>query len=81
MKALNKIVKFFGFIGIGLVTYISSYIIALTIMCTPLSLLCAVWSAIRVLPDILVRQYWLVLLVSSLPVSIIVFIIAVKNVK
>lgn len=81
MKALNKIVKFFGYIGIGIVTYISSYIIALVFMCTPLSLFCSVWSICRALPAIMVDKYWLVLLVSSLPMSVVFFIIAVKNIK
>lgn len=79
MLVLNKIYKFFGYIGIGIVTLISSYIIAFAFMCIPVSLFCSLWCCFRPLPQVLAEKYGVVLLCLSLLPAFIIFIYTLKN--
>ena len=80
MGVLNKTIKFFGYIGIGFVTLLSSYFIALAGMCIPMSLICMVWSFIRPLPEWISHSYGFILLQISVVPAILIFIHTVSNV-
>lgn len=72
MSLIGKIVKYTGFFGIGVVTLISSYFIALAGMCILMSAVCAVWSFIQPLPQYIAEHYGVLLLQSSIPLGIVI---------
>lgn len=75
----NRFIKGLGYIGIGIITLITSYIIALVGMCFPFSLVCAVWSFITPLPAYIAENYGIILLQCSIPVCMIVFSYTLKH--
>ena len=78
MSIRNKIVKALGYVGIVLLTMVSSYVIAFVGMCFPASLICAVWSFIKPLPDYIARNFGILLLQSSVPVGIFITLYVLK---
>lgn len=79
MSLLNKVIKYSGFFGIGIVTLISGYLIALAGMCIAMSLMCAVWSFIQPLPQYLAEHYGVLLLQSSIPLGVVLTVFVFIN--
>ena len=77
MKVLNLFVKIPLYAGIYFVTLISSYLVSVVITAVVLAVICAIWSFIQPLPELLSARYGEILLLSSIPACIVFFIYTV----
>lgn len=81
MRILNKIVKFFGYVGIHILTFVESYLMSLLftspIICVVLSVLNAIT---KTLPETVTERFWIMYLVMCIPLAIIFFILIVLDV-
>ena len=80
MKLWGKLVKFFGYVGIYLVTLLQCYGMSLIVSGSIMSIVCAIMSIFIVLPRLIIEKFWLVLLLGSIPIAILFFIIVVTGV-
>lgn len=74
MKRANKIAKLFFYISLTLFMIMQSYVIGLFIGGAVLSLVLAVWNVFTCIPDFVCRHYWLVYLISGIPIGLYVLI-------
>ena len=81
MKLIGKIVKYTGYFGIYLITLIESYLTGLLFISSVMTIVFAVWSFIRPLPQYVAQHYGVLYLQSAIPVGIVVFIYLVTSVR
>lgn len=77
MSLFNKFFKTILYVLIYAWTFIQSYLIGATITSIALSLIMAVTSAIRKVPNLLIERFWLVLIISSIPLGIVFFLMVI----
>ncbi len=70
MKVLNKLMKALFYAGLALWVLIQSYAIGLMAGGTVMALVLAVWSAVNKLPPAVTDSWWLIYLVSGIPVGV-----------
>ena len=70
MKALNKLMKALFYAGLALWVLIQSYAIGLMAGGAVMALALAVWSAVNKLPPAVTDRWWLIYLVSGIPVGV-----------
>ena len=73
-KILAFLVKLFGKFLAYLTTFFSCYLLSLMISGVLLSGLCLVWSIFQTLPETIATYYWLIMLFTAVPFSLIFFI-------
>ena len=74
MKGANKIAKAFFYMALTLFMIVQSYVIGLFIGGSVLSLVLAVWNIFTCIPDFVCSHYWLVYLISGIPIGLYVLI-------
>jgi hypothetical protein len=79
MKALNKLMKALFYAGLALWILIQSYAIGLMAGGAFIAPVFAVWSAINKLPPAVTDRWWLIYLVSGIPVGIYALVYMVKH--
>lgn len=77
MSLFNKFFKTILYVLIYAWAFIQSYLIGATITSIALSLIMAVTSAIRKVPNLLIERFWLVLIISSIPLGIVFFLMVI----
>ena len=81
MKALNKLFKFVGYTAVYLLTFFHCYFLSLIASGALLSIVCAVYSIVSKLPEVLTERFWLIYLTSSIPIAVIFFVIVITDVS
>lgn len=79
MKAFNSFLKLILYFLIHLITLISAYLISLFFTSPVICLSLSVWSIISTLPELVLSKFWLIYLLSSIPLGIVFFIIIEFN--
>lgn len=79
MKAVNKLFKFFGYVVVYMITFLQCYCMSLLVSGSLLSIVCAVLSIVMKLPAIFIESFWLIYLITAIPIAVIFFIIVVTN--
>lgn len=79
MLKLNSILKFFGYVYIYLITILQYYAISLLITGSVFTITCSIISMCTELPNVLVEKYWLMYLLSSIPITVVIFIAVMKR--
>lgn len=77
MSLFNKFFKTILYVLIYAWAFIQSYLIGATITSVALSLIMAVTSAIGKVPTLMIEKFWLVLIISSIPLGIIFFLMVI----
>lgn len=77
MSLFNRFFKTILYVLIYAWTLIQSYLISSAITSIALSLIMAITSAIGKVPNIMIDKFWLVLIISSIPLGIIFFLMIV----
>lgn len=77
MSLFNRFFKTIFYVLIYAWTLIQSYLISSAITSIALSLIMAITSAIGKVPNIMIDKFWLVLIISSIPLGIIFFLMIV----
>lgn len=77
MSLFNKFFKTILYVLIYAWAFIQSYLIGAIITSIALSLIMAVTSAIRKVPILLIEKFWLVLIISSIPLGIVFFLMVI----
>ena len=76
MRWLNNTVKFFGLLGVHLLTFVRSYIMSLVfsspIICVALVIISVVYKGF---PKVINERFWLFYIVMAVPLSIVFFIL------
>ena len=75
MRAINNFFKFFAMLGVHLLCLFECFLIGLACTSILFSLTMAVWSIFDCIPNIVSCHYWLVLIISSVPLTIVFFIV------
>ena len=75
MILLNKICKFFAKLFVYLLCLVQCFGISFIFTGASFSIVLSVWSIFAVLPSILLCKYYLVMLIASLPLTLIFFIV------
>lgn len=79
MKALNKLVKIIGYIGIYLLLFFADYLIAFVSSGAVMSIICSIYSFFSPLPYVASHRYGVLLLLISVLPAIIFFISSVRK--
>lgn len=69
MSVRNKFVKRLGYVMVGVITFIESYLIALVMVMLLSALVCMVWSFITPLPLYIAKYYGVLVLQGAFPIS------------
>ena len=77
MRLVNNFFKFLGYLGVYFLAFLQSYLISLICTAVIISVVLSVMSIFTLIPYIVSERYWLVYLVSSVPLAIVFFIIIV----
>lgn len=77
MSLFNRFFKTIFYVLIYAWTLIQSYLISSAITSIALSLIMAITSATGKVPNIMIDKFWLVLIISSIPLGIIFFLMIV----
>lgn len=77
MSLFNRFFKTIFYVLIYAWTLIQSYLISSAITSIALSLIMAITSAIGKVPNIMVDKFWLVLIISSIPLGIVFFLMVI----
>ena len=77
MSLFNRFFKTIFYVLIYAWTLIQSYLISSVITSIALSLIMAITSATGKVPNIMIDKFWLVLIISSIPLGIIFFLMIV----
>lgn len=77
MSLFNRFFKTIFYVLIYAWTLIQSYLISSAITSIALSLIMTITSAIGKVPNIMIDKFWLVLIISSIPLGIIFFLMIV----
>lgn len=80
MSVRNKLVKGLSYAGVFIVVAIEHYFIGLLAVGAPFTLVCAVWSFIRPLPQYVAENYGKLYLLVSIPVGLILFIYSLTHI-
>ena len=80
MKVVNKLFKFFGYVAVYMITFLNCYCMSLLVSGSLLSIVCAVLSIVMKLPTIFIESFWLIYLITAIPIAVIFFIIVVTRV-
>lgn len=81
MSASNKMIKFLGYLGIHISTFIGSYILSSFVTAPVLCFILAVFSlSMKTLPEEVTKMFGLLYLLFNLPFAIVLFIMVVKDV-
>lgn len=80
MSVRNKLVKGLSYAGVFIVVAIEHYFIGLLAVGAPFTLVCAVWSFIRPLPQYVIDNYGKLYLLVSLPVGLVLCIYTLTHV-
>lgn len=78
---MNKLLRFLGYAGVYIWTFIQTYLISFVLVQILLGFICFVVSIFRKLPDLFVTKYWAVSLISSVPLTIALFIYIVIDAR
>lgn len=70
MKVLNKLMKALFYAGLALWVLIQSYAIGLMAGGAVMALVLAIWSAVNKLPPAVTDRWWIIYLVSGIPVGV-----------
>lgn len=77
----NKVIKFFGYMGIHIYTFIGSYILSSFVTAPIVCFILAVFNlSLKTLPEGVTKMFGLMYLLFNLPFAIILFIMVVKDV-
>ena len=79
MKIVNKLFKFFGYVVVYMITFLHCYFMSLLASGSLLSIACSILSLVMKLPEILTEKFWLIYLITAIPIAVIFFIIVVTN--
>lgn len=77
MSLFNKFFKTIFYVLIYAWTLIQSYLISSAITSIALSLIMAITSATGKVPTIMIEKFWLVLIISSIPLGIVFFLMII----
>ena len=77
MSLFNKFFKTIFYVLIYAWTLIHSYLISSAITSIALSLIMAITSAIGKVPTIMIEKFWLLLIISSIPLGIVFFLMVI----
>ena len=77
MSLFNRFFKTIFYVLIYTWTLIQSYLISSAITSIALSLIMAITSAIGKVPTIMIDKFWLVLIISSIPLGIVFFLMII----
>lgn len=77
MSLFNRFFKTIFYVLIYAWTLIQSYLISSAITSIALSLIMAITSAIGKVPNIMIDKFWLVLIISSIPLGIVFFLMVI----
>lgn len=77
MSLFNRFFKTIFYVLIYAWTLIQSYLISSVITSIALSLIMAITSATGKVPNIMVDKFWLVLIISSIPLGIVFFLMII----
>lgn len=77
MSLFNKFFKTIFYVLIYAWTLIQSYLISSAITSIALSLIMAITSATGKVPTIMIEKFWLVLIISSIPLGIVFFLMVI----
>lgn len=81
MSASNKMIKFLGYLGIHISTFIGSYILSSFVTAPIVCFILAVFNlSMKTLPEGVTKMFGLLYLLFNLPFAIILFIMVVKDV-
>ena len=75
MRVVNNFFKFIAKLGVHLLCLFDCFLIGLVCTSILFSITMAVWSIFDCIPNIVSCYYWLVLIISSVPLTIIIFIV------
>jgi hypothetical protein len=81
MSAVNKTIRFFGYVGIYLITFLKCYMISLLLSGSLLSVFCTIVSFVTALPYKLVTRFWLVYLLVAIPLALFFFFLVLSDVR
>lgn len=79
MKALNKLMRALFYVGLALWILIQSYAIGLMAGGAVMALVLAVWSAVNKLPLIFTDKWYLVYLLSGIPMGLYSLVYLIKH--
>lgn len=79
MKRANDFFKFIGKLGVHLTSLITCYLLSVLYTGGGLIIVLSVISIFKALPEILRTKMWALLLLASIPLSIVFFIIVEKG--
>ena len=77
MSLFNRFFKTIFYVLIYAWTLIQSYLISSVITSIALSLIMAITSATGKVPTIMIEKFWLVLIISSIPLGIVFFLMVI----
>lgn len=80
MKFKTKFMLFLGYAAVSILTFIHCYFLSLIASGALLSIVCAVYSIVSKLPEVLTERFWLIYLTSSVPIAVIFFVIVITDV-
>ena len=81
MKIINKLVKGLFYVTVALYALFQSCLVGLLFSGSVVALVLAVWSIIKPLPNLIIDRMWLVYLVSAIPLSLLVLIHILKDLR
>lgn len=79
MRVLTKLMRALFYTGLALWILIQSYAIGLMAGGVVMALVLAVWSAINKLPPAVTDRWWLIYLVSGIPVGVYSLVYLIKH--
>lgn len=79
MSIVNKVVKFFGKLGVHLSSLLTCFGLSVVYSSWVICLVLSILSIFKILPLILLTKMWLVFLIACVPLTIIFFIIVEKG--
>ena len=77
MSLFNRFFKTIFYVLIYAWTLIQSYLISSAITSIALSLIMAITSAIGKVPTIMIEKFWLILIISSIPLGVVFFLMII----